>query len=993
MAWREEVNVGVANPGMRPVVAGRLWQQSNLIPPRGQGAVTMGINGIYKEIGPGQRIALSKLAVEKFEETGRPLRIAIDVSIWLFQIQASKGMHEYHFSGTNPALRTFFYRLLRLISLSIHPIFVFDGPNKPPFKRNKRTGRNVASIPEFLAKQLLNQFGFPVHRAPGEAEAECALLQREGIVDAVLSEDVDTLMFGSGVTIRNWSPELKTSTTPTHVNVYDAIKTKHGPSGLDREGMILVALMSGGDYVPEGIPGCGPKTACEAARAGFGRDLCNVAKNDAIAMKSWRDRLQHELKTNESKFFKTKHKSLVIPDDFPRADILGYYTHPAISNKAGLDKLRRSIEWDQDFDFPGLRRFTNDAFDWAKLGGAKHFIRNLAPVLLVRHLRMRGEGGGSTLDDLTSVQDEEAQLVKGIHGKRQHSVTDNTPELRVSFIPLDLVNIDLDKEDPDDDLPESTSDDETPLDIEDGEPDTAAKKRGPTKFDPSKPLRVWVMETYVKVGVPLKVQDWEAAWVKPKRAATTKDATKPAPKTKGAKRANTTCSMAGGAIEQYAKVTKPGIKLCQVLANAQNKAGRTPMVRGGSIPTLRSRGLPAASGSSNRTIIDLLSSSPAKLSAAPPTRQGTEKSLAPVLELPPTVAKRRRGLLQRSQTPPASPSTLDRLSTPPPMNLIETLDLVSSPALPSPPQLPAKKVKTQVTRNPRTSRAVRLTSVLSSPGTRSKQTTLDVWSQSSSTTTPTKNTVATTPVGRAPVPAPPGLQPSCINIKTLDLTLSSPPKSPPTRSSRPINPRRTNLKASRPRPRLRSISSNISPSPTSTPSPTASHHSKVSRRTSPRLQKSSPLEIDTVDLTQFSPPSTSTIQPPPRTSNSLTKSTSTSFAFTKPAPLPSKTPPSHTPTLPVSPPQTSQPPTCSLNRSPRNHLISRPSNSSPAAWKQQQKKKRVIRLRESMAGSWAFVDADTVSSSPENVAGNNVGLKGRERRMWRESQIQVLDLS
>ena len=46
---------------------------------------------IYKEIGPGKRVALSKLAVDKFEETGRPLRIAIDTSIWLFQIQASKG--------------------------------------------------------------------------------------------------------------------------------------------------------------------------------------------------------------------------------------------------------------------------------------------------------------------------------------------------------------------------------------------------------------------------------------------------------------------------------------------------------------------------------------------------------------------------------------------------------------------------------------------------------------------------------------------------------------------------------------------------------------------------------------------------------------------------------------------------------------------------------------------------------------------------------------
>ena len=46
---------------------------------------------IYKEIGPGDRIALSKLAVETFEREDRPLRIAIDISIWLFQIQSGKG--------------------------------------------------------------------------------------------------------------------------------------------------------------------------------------------------------------------------------------------------------------------------------------------------------------------------------------------------------------------------------------------------------------------------------------------------------------------------------------------------------------------------------------------------------------------------------------------------------------------------------------------------------------------------------------------------------------------------------------------------------------------------------------------------------------------------------------------------------------------------------------------------------------------------------------
>ena len=264
-----------------------------------------------------------------------------------------------------------------MIALSIHPLFVFDGPNKPPFKRNKRTGQSVASIPEFLAKQLLKQFGLPFHIAPGEAEAECALLQKKGVVDAVMSEDVDTLMFGSGLTLRNWSYEGHTRTR-THVNLYDAEKTKQGKSGLDSEGMILVALMSGGDYTPEGIPGCGHKTACEAARAGFGSELCKLARRDSVGLAEWKDRLSHELRSNESKLFRTKHKGIVIPEDFPRPDILGYYAKPCVSRADEVLKLKNSLVWEKDVDLQALRTFTGEAFEWLCVSGAKKFIRNLA---------------------------------------------------------------------------------------------------------------------------------------------------------------------------------------------------------------------------------------------------------------------------------------------------------------------------------------------------------------------------------------------------------------------------------------------------------------------------------------------------------------------------------------------------------------------------------------------------------------------------------------
>jgi holliday junction resolvase YEN1 len=508
---------------------------------------------IYGEIGPGERIALSKLAIEKFEETGRPLRIAIDVSIWQFQTLAGQG-------GSNPAIRTFYYRLLRLLSTSIQPLFVFDGPHKPPFKRGKKTGQHGACVPNLLTKQLLKLFGYPIHMAPGEAEAECALLQREGIVDAVLSEDVDTLMFGCGTTLRNWSSEgAKGNKSPTHVSVYDAKATKSGKSGLDREGMVLVALMSGGDYITEGIPGCGIKVACEAARAGFGKALCQIPRSDVVALEAWRSNLAHEILTNESKHFRIKHKTLKIPADFPDREVLGYYTHPVVSSAAKIQKLKEDLVWDGEVDVQGLRLFVAEAFDWTHKIGARKFIRGLAPAMLVQKLRARGARRDSGYGDVILTAMNEMELVRAICGKRNHFSTDGIPELRLIYHPLDICGFDLDAEEDasedygrdglapvndDDQIDEYVSDDDM-VRSRSGSP----TKRTASTYDPTQPDKVWVPETLAKVGVPLKVEDYEESLRDPKKFLKAKAA---------AKRAATKGGMPKGAMDRFVKVSKPG---------------------------------------------------------------------------------------------------------------------------------------------------------------------------------------------------------------------------------------------------------------------------------------------------------------------------------------------------------------------------------------------------------------------------------------------------
>ncbi|POS77692.1 flap structure-specific endonuclease [Diaporthe helianthi] len=503
----------------------------------------MGIKGIYKEIGPGKRVSLCKLAVDHLEKTGRLLRIAIDFAVWSFQAQAARG-------GANPAVRTLFYRLVRLLSLSIVPILVFDGPNKPKFKRNKRSRGPGDSVSVAMAKRLVKLFGFHIHDAPGEAEAECALLQQQGVVDAVLSEDVDTIMFGCTLTLRNWSSEgTRTAKTPTHVSVYDARELGQGESGLDREGLVLVALMSGGDYIPEGVPGCGVKVACEAAKAGFGRRLCRIKRSDQDALSEWRQDLMRELRTNQSKFFRTKHKAVTIPAEFPRMEVLRYYTHPVVSQPETVEALKRRLPARGEVDTAGLRAFAAETFDWVYRIGAVKFIRVLAPGLL-----------NQALMDLSNKQLEsdhpdlrervEAEVVKLIYTRRNHSSTDGTPELRISYIPNDVVGVDLDAEE--DEVTSAYGRSGLALNSGDEGDDQAEEAgAGPKKlFDPLQPNLAWVPETVMRLGVPLAVEDWEAR----QRAKHLAKGARKAPTKKPRKKAS---DMPTGALDQYVQSTRP----------------------------------------------------------------------------------------------------------------------------------------------------------------------------------------------------------------------------------------------------------------------------------------------------------------------------------------------------------------------------------------------------------------------------------------------------
>lgn len=71
-------------------------------------------------------------------------------------------------------------------------------------------------------QELLTLLGMPVLKAKGEAEALCAQLNREGVVDACITADSDAFLFGAKRVIKCFRPNSKVS-----INVFAHFECAH----------------------------------------------------------------------------------------------------------------------------------------------------------------------------------------------------------------------------------------------------------------------------------------------------------------------------------------------------------------------------------------------------------------------------------------------------------------------------------------------------------------------------------------------------------------------------------------------------------------------------------------------------------------------------------------------------------------------------------------------------------------------------------------------
>jgi flap endonuclease-1 len=205
----------------------------------------------------------------------------------------SQGRITSHISGL-------FYRSVTFMENGIRPIYVFDG--KPSSLKDQTIAarklmkekhmaeleearqlgeeeriRSLSSRINYITREiiddsvrLLKLMGIPVIMAPSEGEAQASQLNRLGLVNAVVSQDYDCLLFGAKIVFRNFvsngrrkipGKNFYVNITPEYLDLEETLRM----NGITQEQLISIGILVGTDF-NKGLDRVGAKTALNLIR-------------------------------------------------------------------------------------------------------------------------------------------------------------------------------------------------------------------------------------------------------------------------------------------------------------------------------------------------------------------------------------------------------------------------------------------------------------------------------------------------------------------------------------------------------------------------------------------------------------------------------------------------------------------------------------------------------------------------------------------------------
>lgn len=204
------------------------------------------------------------------------------------------------------------------------------------------------------AKELLRLFGIPFVQSPSEADAQCAALQMLGLVDGIVSDDSDILVFGGDVVFRH------AFSSKHDLELYN-IEDIQSELGLDHDGLVFLALLLGGDYA-EGLAKVGPRAGLDIATEFSGPGGMLNFKCWLTAFQEGHENYDRVFPSPSAPFLKKYGKllrSLKLPESFPNPSVLDAYQNPSV------DPSKEAFTWGWP-NLAGLRQFALDKFGWTK---------------------------------------------------------------------------------------------------------------------------------------------------------------------------------------------------------------------------------------------------------------------------------------------------------------------------------------------------------------------------------------------------------------------------------------------------------------------------------------------------------------------------------------------------------------------------------------------------------------------------------------------------
>ncbi|KAF3702900.1 Flap endonuclease GEN -like protein 1 [Channa argus] len=226
----------------------------------------MGVHDLWSIVEPVRE------SVPLYSLSGKTL--AVDLSLWVCEAQHVQAMMG---RVTKPHLRNLFFRVSSLTLMGVKLVFVMEGeaPKLKAETMSKRTetrfggfkkpaatkcttntsrGRFKAVLRE--CADMLDYLGVPWMTAAGEAEAMCAFLDSQGLVEGCITNDGDAFLYGARTVYRNFNMNSK----DPQVDCYRTSRVKT-ELRLCRENLVGLAILLGCDYIPKGIPGVGKEQA------------------------------------------------------------------------------------------------------------------------------------------------------------------------------------------------------------------------------------------------------------------------------------------------------------------------------------------------------------------------------------------------------------------------------------------------------------------------------------------------------------------------------------------------------------------------------------------------------------------------------------------------------------------------------------------------------------------------------------------------------------